>query len=312
VETDKIFIVGCNRTGTSLLRQILNKSEQICIVPETHFLRRFSDVGDQRNLRRFAPLSDDRNVARLVDYIYTDHQSWKAAYWQWLKRNGNKAEFTRRILATDRSERAIFTLVMEFYCEANKASGTDGCILGEKTPTHMYYVPTLLEWFPRAKIIHTFRDPRAITVSKIRKVSEKGKEGPKRKFSSVPGWLIEPFADSIEVVHMTKSWLDAARLHTTYERLYPERYALLRFEDLISSPQEHIGRICNYLGVTFEPTMLEEIDVIGSSYQADHRGWSGFDQQTINRWKDSINPFVKAWFSTIGRKQLKRFGYSVS
>jgi hypothetical protein len=294
-----------------LLRLILNRSPKVCIAPETHFLRRFSGVGVEQYLKLFAPLSEDGNVDRLVDFFYTDHRAWKAAYWEWLKRDSNVQAITRRILETDRSERAIFDLLMRLYAEANDKGAACDRILGEKTPTHVYYVPTLLEWFPEAKVIHTFRDPRAITVSKIKKVHKKGKEGPKRKFSSVPGWLIEPLADSIEVVHMTKSWLDAARLHARYERLYPKQYCLLRFEDLIGKPKEHIARICDFVGIACEPAILADIDVIGSSYQAQHRGTTGFDSRTIDRWKDSINPFVKAWFSTIGRKQLEKFGYSL-
>ncbi len=50
-------------------------------------------------------------------------------------------------------------------------------MLGEKTPTHYKYVPTLLEWYPEAKIIHTFRDPRAILVSQLKKMQKKEKRG---------------------------------------------------------------------------------------------------------------------------------------
>jgi hypothetical protein len=306
-----IFIVGCNRTGTSLLRLILNRSGQICIAPETHFLRRLSVIGADRHLRRFAPLANDAHVEALAGFLYAEHRSWKAAYWEWLKRTVDRPAFVRRVLATDRSEHALFLLLMRLYAEATAAGAPGDLILGEKTPTHLYYVPTLLEWFPDAKIIHMFRDPRAITVSKIKKVHNKGQEGPKRKFAALPGWLLDPFVDSIEVLHMSRAWFDAARLHAAYAQTYPNNYRLLRFEDLIADPHGQVRQLCDFVGVAFQPDMLAEIDVVGSSYQPHHRGPEGFDRQTLDRWKSSINPFASAWFSILGRRQLEKFGYSV-
>src|SRR5262245_27235203 len=236
MQTENVFIVGCNRTGTSLLRLILNKSKQVCIASETHFLRRLSGVGVERHLHRFAPLSDERNVTRLAEYLYSPHKSWRAAYWEWLRNNVDKRQFTHRLLESDRSERAIFSVLMQIYAEQVEGIATTDLVLGEKTPTHLYYVPTLLEWFPQAKIVHMFRDPRAIIVSKLKKVGVRGREGPKKKFSATPEWLIDPLVDPIEVIHMTKAWFDAARLHMVYEQQYPQRYYLLRFEDLMSDP----------------------------------------------------------------------------
>src|SRR5687767_6385623 len=108
---DKVFIVGCGRTGSTLLREILNKSEQVCISPETHFLRRFSRLGVKKELKNFGDLLDDGNVKKLVDYLYSKKVRALGA-WGWLNKNVDKQHFTQRLLKSDRSERAIFSLVM--------------------------------------------------------------------------------------------------------------------------------------------------------------------------------------------------------
>jgi hypothetical protein len=272
---DKVFIVGCGRTGSTLLREILNKSEQVCISPETHFLRRFSRLGVKKELKNFGDLLDDGNVKKLVDYLYSKKVRALGA-WGWLNKNVDKQHFTQRLLGSDRSERAIFFLVMQAYTEVNKGGSADDLILGDKTPTHLYYVPTLLEWFPGAKIIHTFRDPRGIIVSKLKKV-EKGLEGPQVRYSYLPEWLLDPLITPIEVVHITKFWFDAARLHAKYEQLYPHQYHLVRFEDLISEPEKQIRQICDFLNIDFENAMLDEINIVGSSYQSERRGPAGID-----------------------------------
>jgi Sulfotransferase family len=308
VKTKNVFIVGCARTGSTLLRQVLNKSEKVCILPETHFLRRLSRGGRRKLLNGIGDLSDDHNVDKLInDILFTDN-SRRIGYWGWLRKSVDKQVFRQRLLESDRSERAIFSLLMQSYAELKRGEVYDDLILGEKTPTHLYYVPTLLEWFPHAKIIHTFRDPRGIFVSVLKRVKT-GKWNLRAKFPSIPGWLLNSMIDPVGLLHVTKTWLDAASLHSRYKQLYPQNYHLVRFEDLIAEPENQIKQVCDFLNVPFDGRMLEEIRVIGSSYQPQRHGPSGFDKQAIDRWRQHINPLVSAWFSILGRKHLQEFGY---
>lgn len=308
--TDYIFIVGCNRTGTSLLRQILNRSDQVCMASETHFLRRFSRFGLERRLEKFGDLSDERNLDQLIDFMYKGRDAGGSTYWGWLKKNVDRETFRRCLMATDKSERAIFNLLMQLFAEQKTGSLPPGFILGEKTPTHYYYVPTLLEWFPRAKIIHTFRDPRAIVVSTVKKVEKKQRGSLKAKLTSWPSWLVDPLITPVETLHISQAWFDAARLHARYEKQYPQNYRLLRFEDFISDPEAQIRQTCEFLEIPFQNEMLAEVVTVGSSFDNQRFGTSGFDAKAAERWKGHINPLVKAWFSTLGRKQLEQFGYT--
>lgn len=310
MKSEYLFIVGCNRTGTSLLRQILNQAPSVCLASETHFLRRLAGVGVNQTLEQFGDLALEQNVQSLVRYIYADHHALKVSYWQWLKRNVERETFAQVLLATDRTERALFQAMMELYARVMKPMRTD-LVLGEKTPTHLYYVPTLLEWFPHAKIVHTMRDPRAIIVSKLKKVNRKtSRDGFLKRLDAGSQRVLEPFADSVEVAHTSTAWMDAARLHEQYARRYPEQYRLLRFEDLISKPQTHTQTLCEWIGISFEPAMLQEIHVVASSFHTQHRSEHGFDTRSLERWKEHSHPLVNAGFAILGRAQLKRFGYA--
>ncbi|HLF25783.1 MAG TPA: sulfotransferase [Anaerolineae bacterium] len=310
--TENIFIVGCNRTGTSLLRRILNRSPHICIARETHFLRRFSGVGLERRLKRFGDLSDDGNTERLVDFMFSGRSAGGSAYWQWLRQHVDRRDFARRLLDTDRGERAIFRLLMQVYAEQHKGGDPNRLILGEKTPSHYCYVPTLLEWFPNAKIIHTFRDPRAILMSTVKKVHKKNRGSLRTKASFLPGGLLDPLVGPVELLHITQAWFDAARRHTRYARLYPRNYFLLRFEDLIGEPDKVLRAVCDFIDVPFDASLLDEVTVLNSSYQDGPQGSAGFDRQALERWRRHIHPFAQAWFSIVGRRQLKQFGYPVA
>ncbi|HZQ07706.1 MAG TPA: sulfotransferase [Anaerolineae bacterium] len=306
---DYVFIVGCNRTGTSLLRQILNQSPEMCLAPETHFLRRLSLVGADRILGKFGDLHAEQNVQRLVDFIYANHRALKISLWQWLKRNVARETFAAQVLATDRSERALFQVLMRVYCERMKPELTEP-ILGEKTPTHLYYVPTLMEWFPQAKVIHTIRDPRAIMVSKLKKVNRAtSRDGFTKRMGAVPSHLMSPFADAIEMIHTGAAWMDAAHLDEQYTRRYPNQYRLLRFEDLVAKPEQQITALCKFLEIEFKPSMVQEIHVVSSSFEKTHRGEGGIDRRSLERWKEHSHPLVNKSLEIFGRSELERFGY---
>jgi hypothetical protein len=301
----KIFIVGCPRTGTKLMLSILNRSERVCIAPETHyFLDTISHFLGRPQHQPWGRALTEAEIDRLVQGVYGSRKI--SAYWQQLKRHLDPATFTARLLATDRSERAIFSLLLQLHAEQSWGEPQEGLILGEKTPAHIDYVPTLLAWFPEAKIIHTFRDPRAITVSRIKKVDNR-EIGLSYKYPGLPKWLADPLDPPYEVFHIGQVWLKAVRLHSQYEALYPHNYHMVRFEDLVTNPERQITAICQFLDIPFEPTMLE-IVVVGSSYQAQKTG--GFDTSALERWKAHLNPLARVWYATLAKKHLKRFGYT--
>jgi hypothetical protein len=169
--TKFIFIVGVHRSGTTLMRRILNRSDQIAISNENHFLGHvIPSAGTRYKFREFGDLSNDDNVHKLVDYIYSSEFRTSSKYrvisfhWRWITKWIDREDFLQRILDSDRSERALFTIMMQVF-----ADHLDKPIMGEKTPIHFRYVPTLIEWFPEGKIIHMLRDPRAIFVSDLRR-----------------------------------------------------------------------------------------------------------------------------------------------
>ncbi len=304
-----VFIVGCPRTGSTLLRQILNRSERICITSETHFMRRMSRVGRYKKLAVFGDLQDEANVERLLDYLYSKGHAAATGYWAWFNREVARPQFRTHLLATDRSEQAIFTLLMECYAAARLPTIRPDTILGEKTPTNFYYLPTLFDWFPQAKVIHTFRDPRAIFISAA-KLVRAGKWGVKAKLPALPARLQVHLLDLIELLHISQTWRDAVRLHTQYEKDYRGRYHLLRFEEMMHDPETQVQKLCDFLAVPFAPAMLDDLAVVGSSYQEQRRiAAAGLDKKTAHRWQEHISPFARQWFSLLGRKHLTRFGY---
>lgn len=320
-----IFVVGIHRSGTSVLRNTLNCSEDIAICGETHFfgsprtgsvlleyvLNRPEKVkdrsisflrekpakpGSRQAFARVGDVSTDIGAKKVVDYIYNSHPT----FWRWIAEHVDREEFLCRYLESDRTDRSLFDLLMTFYANANGKS-----IRGEKTPKHIYHVPTLLEWFPNAKIVHMFRDLRAVFISTQKKAL-------KRPGVSLRRRILQPSRLTYEVhlsINLTIRWLRIAQLHYQYQRLYPKSYYLCKFEDLVSDPRTHLRRVCDFLEIDFTETMLKQ-PFQNSSLIPRHQA-QGFDATAADRWRKHLHPVTNKWLVRWSKKHLLEFGYQL-
>lgn len=293
-----IFIVGSFRSGTTLLRQILNFSKDIAICGETHFLGDLfgQKYGFRHKFAKIGNLTTDDGVTKVVDYIYNLRAD---NFWGWVRKNVAREEFLSRLLESDRTDRALFDLVMASYANGKP-------IRGEKTPFHIYYVPTLLEWFPQAKIIHTFRDPRAVFVSKKKKMI-------KREDISLRYRIVRQFELILDMylsLNVLIHWLRIVQLHYQYQRLYSHNYYFVKYEDLISDPKTCLKQLCDFLGIGLTETMLRP-EVVNSSFASRDDQVQGFDISAIDRWRKHLHPVINYWFVLCCKKHLLEFGYQL-
>lgn len=298
-EPGYIFIAGLPRTGTNLLRSLLNSSDEVGIsMGEAHYFGgpRFFGLltrrSSQETLTQGGDLSTEAEVRKLVDHIYRQRQN---NFWGAIPKNAERDLFLQQLLASNQRERALFELAMIY--------GANGKPLrGEKTPANIYAVPMLLEWFPGAKIIHTVRDPRAVYVSEKKKYEQR-----KLPFFSAllrQAGLIFDLYSSLDLIF---NWRRIAQLHLRYQQDYPDQYYLSRYEDLISEPELHLRKICAFLDIEFNDAMLQQT-FTNSSFLPRNQ-MQGFDTSALDRWRQNIPPLLNNWFKFWCKEQLLEFGY---
>ena len=139
------FLVGSARSGTTLLRRIVDAHPAIAITRETHWVARFYEK------RR--GLTDDGTVTR--DLLARLTRSRRFA------RFGVAEEDLARLIANDTVSYAEF--VSGFYDLVGKARGKR--LVGDKTGEYARAVPTLHALWPSARIVHLIRDGRDVALS---------------------------------------------------------------------------------------------------------------------------------------------------
>ena len=303
-EPEAIFIVGVSRSGTTLMRNILERSDRIALAIENHFLGHILErEGARYYFRHAGDLAQDETLRKIVDMIYSGEfqkrSRWRevSPYWRWLTANVEAEEMTRRLIAlppADRTERGLFGAFLRVYADKQGRP-----IMGEKTPAHLAYVDTLLEWFPNGRVVHMIRDPRAVYVSDLHRRMTKRRP----PYS----WLIRiPFAlSAVLLVQVTWTWASAARRDRTLRKRYPDRYRLVRFEDVVTDPDKTLPALFEFLDVAPPPDPTA-VKVYAHGFRW---GEEGLDSAAASRWREHIRPFPRRWLKFWLGTYMKRFGY---
>ncbi len=141
------FIVARGRSGTTLLRAMLDSHPRMAVPPESHFLvtmgrrRRRYEVGDRFMVDRFAgDLSQQYGFRR----------------WDLEVEVVRKRLIRAGVSTYPEAIREVFSLYAERYGKDRYA---------EKTPMNIIHLPFLAKAFPEAVFIHLIRDGRDVALS---------------------------------------------------------------------------------------------------------------------------------------------------
>ena len=206
------FIMGCPRSGTTLVAQLLNNHSRIAVFVESMYYPLF-----RPDLHRYGDLRRASNLRRLIDnfremvYLHGLYQV--------------EPPSTEEILAAlvAPTFEAVLTTFLQLYA---LRQGKARC--GEKTARHSEYLPEIQEKLPDSPIVFVMRDPRDAVFS-IRKMFD-------ARVETGVEW-----------------WNQAFR---RYQRVAETAY-LLRYEELVRSPQPALERLSAFLGEEYDPRMLD-------------------------------------------------------
>ena len=158
----------------------------------------------------------------------------------------------------------------------------------EQTPGYVFYIKEILNLFPRAKIINMVRDPRDILLSQ----KHRWKRRYPGKKSRLLGLAIRTWMNYHPV---STSCLWNAAMKTAYNFNDHRRIHPARFEDVLERPENEVRKICEFIGITYDRSMLK-VPMIGSSLVPDRDATIGIDRERASNWErggvDSAELFI--------------------
>lgn len=291
------FIVGSGRSGTTLVRSLLNAHPRLAVPPETHFMRR---AARRRGADPEAPPDFEAFWRELVR-------------WRRFRDLGVDPDEVRRLV--DRAGRQDFKTVFAALLRAY-ADRTGKPRAGEKTPGHHRYLDRLFAWFPDARIIVVQRDPRAVVASHLRSPWVADHLAARR-----PTAPIVPRSRLFHVAERATRWMQAYDHHLAAFADDP-RFLVVAYERLVAEPVAELRRICEFLGESYEPAMLGERAAGGDTtpatapagwyaWEVEHhaRAAGAISNDSRERWREDLSAREIAWIEALCTPRMTILGY---
>ncbi|WP_417604262.1 sulfotransferase family protein [Oceanimonas baumannii] len=267
---DFIFLVGCGRSGNTLLRRLMMQEMDIYIPPETyvlpeqimHFYRNSGESWDYKvkttiSLLEYHKEFDTFNVLTLRDFVE------EACRWP-------------------EKEQSLFNLINKLYFWLSVNDGVESRFVGDKTPLNTLSLGVIRKAFPRARYICMKRDPIDVVSSYIN--------------SGLCG----------DVSRAAERWKASYCAWNNFKTDNPNlRFIEVDYEKLVSAPENTILEISGRIGVPLREKRVKDIlDIMGdvclrkhhaSVYDAPNRKSIGKGKRFLtDREIDIINSVINA------------------
>ena len=305
-----LFITGMFRAGTTLLARMMNVHPQIVCASDPYrpFFNCFRDCIAEEleiNIKPYAPLGDyfaSIEELKLLQKIQSAHLNQPFP-------DNKRAELLKQIRSqgepyspkiTEQLESISGDTFLEVYNnlmllvpECYGSSNEEWTATKEVWCTE--FVPVLARSYPEAKFMLIVRDPRAVCASK--NVTDE-------KYP----WLF-----------LVRQWRKLSILTWVYKNLasFNDRVLLLRYEDLITNPEQTLQEICAFLRVAMDERALDprnfvdgrgESWVQNTSYQDKKRT---FNRSSIDNWKNALGNTVVEYIEQLCFAEMKCYNYKL-
>jgi Sulfotransferase family len=289
------FVVGVARSGTTLLRLMLDAHPQLAIPPETHFLPKLFKLSDTFASER----RGDDELRQASFALITGHPRWldfgldEDDLWRHLS---GYPEMSATVAA-----RAFYEAYAELHGKPR---------WGDKTPSYTWKMPRIQRRLPEAHFIHLIRDGRDVALS-----------------------LGEVTWGTTDVTEAARKWVDElTRARDRAGKLAAGTYLELRYEDLVADPEPLLRRASALVDLPWDDAMLDYHRGAGERMQEVARelrpGWRGTitaeersrqhelvarppSTERVGRWRREMPPADRHAFESVAGALLTELGYEV-
>ena len=270
--TQPLILLGVSRSGTTLLRVVLDRSPGLAIPDESFFV----------------PLLARRNGRMIDAERFLDDVSRISTIRDWGLTPTDISDRVRSGMATGDAIATVF----EAYADA---AGKPRW--GDKTPMYMRHLALLEKLFPEAQYVHLIRDGRDAALSFL--------EMPEGTFTRT--WA-HPRTPAQFACLWRKEVGDARALG---RRVGPTRYLEVRYEQLVADAESVVREVCTFAAVAFESVMLDYMGSVDVSAKPHQQRLLTPPTTGVRNWREDMSAANVAAFDGVAGDLLGDLGYAV-
>jgi len=271
-----LFIVSSGRAGTTLLRSMLVVGGQIAIPPESQVIPAV--------IRRY--LSAQHlgwyDLCRLLVALFESNRNFPL--WEI-----SLHPVYDRLINLPLAERSLARIIDEIFHHYATQKFPGAMMWGDQSPINTLYLPWLAQVFPRARYLHLLRDGRDAIASMLATGRTTLKEATQR-------WTVS-----------------VSRALALQARLPANQFLEVRYENLVSAPEEILRQICSFSGINFQTQML---DFWKLSTTVEHKHYAFHKNlqkplftSSIGKWVERLSETEQSYVLSHASSVLQQVGY---
>jgi hypothetical protein len=268
-----VIVLGVRRSGTTLLRVMLDRNPELAVPDESYFVpqlaRRHRGVVDPD-----AFLDDLRRLPTLAEWG--------------LEPDAVAARLRPGMPAGE----AIAAVFATYAAERGKPRW------GDKTPLYMQHLPVLERLFPDARYVHLIRDGRDAALSFL---------------SVPAGLMTEGWGHPRDARGFACQWAtEVVAARVLGARVGPSRYLELRYEALVADTEAALRAICAYADLVYDPGMLDYVGRTDSARKAHQQRLNEPPRAGVRAWRTEMSDDDRRRFEEVAGALLDELGYEVA
>ena len=268
-----MIVLGVRRSGTTLLRVMLDRNAELAVPDESYFV----------------PQLARRHRGRLDPAAFVDDLRRLPALVEWGLTPDAVAARLRPGMTTGEAIAAVFET---YAAERGKARW------GDKTPLYMQHLPLLERLFPSARFVHLVRDGRDAALSFL---------------SVPDGIMTAGWGHPRDAAGFAAQWATEVRdARLLGRRVGPDRYVELRYEELVADAAASLRAACRFAGLEYDDAMLGYVGETDSARKAHQQRLNEPPRVGVRDWRTEMPADDRIAFEAVAGDVLAELGYETT
>ena len=266
-----LFVLGVRRSGTTLLRVMLDRSAELAVPDESYFV----------------PQLARRHRGTVDPAAFVDDLRRLPTLGEWGLSPESVAPRLRHGMGTGEAIAAIFEAYAALHGKPRWC---------DKTPLYMQHLPLLERLFPGARFVHLVRDGRDAALSFL---------------SVPPGIMTEGWGHPRDAAGFACQWATEVRDAQALGARVGGRSLEIRYETLVADAASTLRAVCDFAGLRYDDAMLGYVGETDSARKAHQQRLNEPPRVGVRDWRTEMSSDDRHAFESVAGDLLAELGYDV-